>query len=330
MQKNLQIAGLLAVLIIGLYILVPFRSQEDKSPVISEESGRFLKGDVAIDMSDNDLAAVSARRKKNGSSQTVTTTVPASTVTTSVFADSFSVAQKIEETGSQSESVSKNWWVNSGAWLQSGNNLGSTVLGDLPTTDRWYKEYAATNTVDTDSGLHPQNIFRLVQRGQWANLTQQAYFKIQKINLSQSPNRNASNGLFLFNRYQTGDNLYYTGLRVDGAAVIKKKINGTYYTMAYKPFLSGSAYDRDKNPNLLPTGTWIGLKSVITTEVNNAVSIKFYVDVNRTGNWVLAVESTDDAKQFGGASITNPGFAGIRTDFLDVLFNDYRIEEAQK
>ena len=39
--------------------------------------------------------------------------------------------------------------------------------------------------------------------------------------------------MLLFNRYQDGQTLYYGGVRVDGAAVIKKKLAGVYTTLAY-------------------------------------------------------------------------------------------------
>jgi hypothetical protein len=140
----------------------------------------------------------------------------------------------VSETNSASLSSSQRWWVNSGAYLYTGNANGKTVSGALPASDSWFKEYAATNPEDTDGGAHPQNIFRLVQKGLWQNFSQEVYYTISAINQSASTNRNASNGLFLFNRYQNGDNLYYVGLRVDGNAVIKKKYNGTYYTMAFR------------------------------------------------------------------------------------------------
>ncbi len=154
----------------------------------------------------------------------------------------------------------------------------------------------------------------------------EAYFKIDQLNLSDSPNRNQTNGLFLFNRYQTGDSLYYTGLRVDGAAVIKKKIFGTYYTMAVKKVFTNGTYDRDKNQNLLPLHEWIGVRSEVSTQADKSVLIKIFTDVGRTGNWQLAAEAIDDGQKYGGAPILAPGYAGIRTDFMDVKFDDYSIK----
>ena len=243
------------------------------------------------------------------------------------FTDDFSTATTLEEAGRLTDSASPYWWLNSGGRLLVSAGLGQTLQGDLAAGDQWYKLYAASNPLDTDGGLHPQNIFRLVQTSQWLNFSQQNYFRINRLNFSASPNRNASNGLFLFNRYQGGDDLYYTGLRMDGAAVIKKKIKGSYYTMAYQPIFTvdGRTYERDTNPNLLPLDTWIGLKSEVTTGTDGRVTIKLYTDIGRTGAWTLALEALDDGVKYGGATINQAGYAGIRTDFMDLDLDDYRI-----
>lgn len=55
--------------------------------------------------------------------------------------------------------------------------------------------------------------------------------------------------------------------------------------------------------------------------------IKVFIDNNRSGDWKLALTVKDNGKIFGGRLIGNKGYAGIRTDFMDVEFDDYRIEE---
>ncbi|HBV01455.1 MAG TPA: hypothetical protein DEF00_03635 [Candidatus Taylorbacteria bacterium] len=242
-----------------------------------------------------------------------------------MFTESFNSAYTVAEAESKTASKSAAWWVSSGAYLFSKNGVGSTIMGSLPADDPWRKTFSISNPLDTDDGYHPQNIFRLVLKSQWLNLEQEAYFKVLDYNLSVSPNRNFSNGLLFFNRYQDAFNLYYTGIRVDGYVTIKKKIGGTYYTLAHKPFVADSVYHRDSNPTLLPQNTWIGLRSEVTTNADQTVSIKLYVDNGRTGNWVLAAEANDDGKSYGGAALLNEGYAGIRTDFMDVEFDDYKI-----
>ncbi|MEK7088281.1 MAG: hypothetical protein AAB952_00875 [Patescibacteria group bacterium] len=244
----------------------------------------------------------------------------------SPFYYTFKIDGTLSETGKMDDSSSPYWWLNSGGLFYLKDGMGKTIQNELPTLNKWRLAYSLSNPLDTDNGYHPQNIFRMVLRSQWRDFQQEAYFKINNLNLSASPNRNASNGLLLFNRYQDAFNLYYTGLRVDGYAVIKKKINGVYYTLAYKSFYNAAApYNRDTNPNLLPKNTWIGLRSEVKTNPDNTVSVKFFIDKDKTGNWILIAEATDDGKSYGGAAILQEGYAGIRTDFMDVEFDDYRI-----
>ncbi len=245
--------------------------------------------------------------------------------TTLAFVDDFNTDRVIQEAGSMTESGNTNWWVSSGGYAFSSNGKGTTVLGDLSLTDSWRLKFAISNPLDTDNGIHPQNIFRFVQRNLWTNLRQEAYFNITKLNLSDSPNRRESNGLLFFNRYQDAMTLYYTGIRVDGYSTIKKKINGTYYTLAYKSYFPGSTYNRDTNPNRLPVNQWIGMRSEVITNSDNTVTINLYLDEGRTGNWQLALSAIDDGKSYGGDAITKAGYAGIRTDFMDAQFDDYKI-----
>gem|GEM_PF-415253 len=249
----------------------------------------------------------------------------AAAAVSSPFVYNFNSPGLLDESGSMDTSSSPYWWLNSGGelWIEGGQ--GKTIQGDLPVTNKWRTAYAVDNPTDTDIGVHPQNIFRLVTRSKWQNLRQEVYFMIIKDQLSASSNRNASNGALLFNRYVSGQTLYYTGVRVDGAAVIKKKLNGTYYTMDYKPFVSGT-YNSSSNPNLLPKNTWIGLRSEVTTDANGVVTIKLYTDNGKTGNWVLSAQATDNGSTYGPA-ITDKAYAGIRTDFADFIFSNYKIEE---
>lgn len=243
----------------------------------------------------------------------------------SPFYYSFKVDGVLDEAGKMDDSSSPYFWLNSGGQFILKDGIGKTIQGELNKFNKWRLAYYASNPIDTDDGYYPQNILRLVTRSKWQNFRQEIYYRITKDNLSASPNRNASNGLLLFNRYLNGNNLYYTGIRVDGTAVIKKKINGTYYTMAQKPFLGGAKYDRNTNPNLLPKNVWIGLRSEVKTNNDGTVSIKLFADNGKTGNWVLIAEAIDNGKSYGGAVISSEGYAGVRTDFMDVEFDDYRI-----
>ena len=245
---------------------------------------------------------------------------------TSRFLEGFDGNFALEETGKNDASSNQSWWVNSGAFLYVNNGTGKTIFGELEKGSAWQEKYKEYNSGETDTGYHPQNIFRLVTRSKWKNFNQECYYKISRYILSKAKERSESNGILLFNRYQDGDNLYYTGLRVDGTVVVKKKCKGKYYTMAQNQFYAGK-YNRKKMPNLLPINKWIGVRSEVIDLPNGGVSIKVYVDNGRTGNWKLVLTAKDNGKSFGGAAIRNEGYAGIRTDFMDVEFDDYKIEE---
>lgn len=277
-------------------------------------------------------------RRRQRSTKTSTTTTAKTTTTISStpiapaatanksFIEKFDITQTIQEEGSMAESLSQNWWVNSGAYLFFNNGTGKTVQGSLPATDKWRLEYASSNPEDTDNGYHPQNIFRLITKTKWKNFAQQAYFKLNKYNLSSSSERYNPNGLLFFNRYIDGNNLYYTGVRVDGQVVLKKKINGNYYTVASKAYFPGT-YNKDTNPNLIPTGKWLGLRSEVKDNADGTVNIKIYIDEGRAGSWKLILDATDNNQSFGGSAIKAEGYAGIRTDFMDAEFDDYSIVE---
>lgn len=244
-------------------------------------------------------------------------------VVSSPFVYNFASDGKVVETSSTNNSSSGYWWVNSGAGFSISGGRGHTVQGALLATDPWRTLYAANNPTDTDNGYHPQNIFRLVGRSLWNNFSQQIYFKINADNLSESPNRNASNGLLLFNRYKDAYNLYYTGVRVDGYAVIKKKVGGTYYTLALEKVFPGT-YDKTSSPNLLPKNTWLGIRSVVADNPDGSVSIKVYLDKNWNGRWELVAQAIDTGAK--GAIVRGAGYGGIRTDFMDVTFDQYKME----
>ena len=231
----------------------------------------------------------------------------------------------LEETSNMKKSKSENWWLNSGGLVYFNGKEFATNQGNISKNSRWYKLYANNNPGDTDGGLHPQNIFRLVTKSKWKNFAQSVYFYIEEINLSESKNRNASNGVLFFNHYQDGDNLYYVGLRVDGSAVIKKKIEGEYYLLAEKNiFKEREKYDRENHPNLIPVKRWIGLKSEIRN-VGDEVIIKLYVDMEESSNWQFMLEAEDKEDRYGVEVIAKKGYAGIRSDFMDVIFRDYQV-----
>lgn len=240
------------------------------------------------------------------------------------FTETFDTDKTIEENWPMKKSGDRNWWVSSGAYLYYKGGIGMTIQGNLDASNPWVNKFYLANAEDTANGYRPQNIFRLVYKKRALNFSQSVYTKVDYYDVSSSTNRNASNGILLFNRYQDEFNLYYTGIRVDGQAVIKKKLNTEYSTLAIGPLFHG-IYDRDNNPNLIPTDTWVGIKTEVSNIENGQVKISLYTDIGKTGTWSLALETIDDGKKFGKA-ITNAGYGGIRTDFMDASFDDYSFQ----
>lgn len=231
--------------------------------------------------------------------------------------DCFTQDSQIVEADSPTRSISSVWWVNSGARVSGSDQVCATIQGSLPANDEWRLLYNKNNPVDTDNGYHPQNLLRLIRTVLYKNVYQEVDFKIEKDNLSASPNRNQSNGVLFFMRYVNSDNLYYAGLRVDGAAVIKKKLNGIYTTLGQTKIFPGT-YNRNSSPNLLPHSLWIGLRSEIVNLQNGGVLIRLYYDPDQSGSWkkILVVEDHT-------SPITGYGYGGIRGDFMDLKFRNY-------
>ncbi|MEK7063845.1 MAG: hypothetical protein AAB955_04125 [Patescibacteria group bacterium] len=239
------------------------------------------------------------------------------------FEYSFNKDEVFEESN-EANLVSPYWWLDSGGKLLIQSGIGSTITGDLPSDDPWRRAYATTNPVDTDDGAHPQNVFRLVSRLEWDNPRVEAAFRIRRDNLSHSPNRRESNGLFVMSRYVDSDNLYYTGIRVDGHAVIKKKFAGVYYTLAEAVLYSG-AYHRESAPSLLPHEEWIYLRSETTTDTNGTVRISLALREATSEEWRTVLATTDVGEDT--PAITKSARIGLRTDFMDVEFGPILVDE---
>src|SRR5262249_7858577 len=146
-------------------------------------------------------------------------------------------------------------------------------------------------------GYAPQNLFRLLSRSAWDNVRFSADFRIMRDTFTESPSRNESNGLFLMSGYKDENNLYYAGVRVDGRAIIAKKVQGTYYTMAKKSVFDGE-YVREKDTNLLPHHAWIGLRSETLTSKDGKVTLKLFIKTPKEQTWIELLSATDDGAQY--------------------------------
>ncbi|MEK7510959.1 MAG: hypothetical protein AAB582_01880 [Patescibacteria group bacterium] len=251
--------------------------------------------------------------------------IPIPALAAGTFAYDFSVNGTLNEVGALTESTSPYWWVNSGGFLTLTGGVSQTNQGALSATNVWRLAYLAANPTDTDNGYHPQNLFRLVTKGTWRSASVVSDFYIVRDNWSDSSNRNASNGLLLMNRYaDDGQTLYYAGVRVDGNAVIKKKYRGTYYTMAQKKVFPGT-YEAGEQSNLIPHSEWLSLKSDTVTKANGSVRIDLYMKRAGDTSWTLLVSGIDDGAKYGGTPVIADGHAGIRTDFMDMKFDRFRV-----
>lgn len=238
----------------------------------------------------------------------------------------FSVNGILNETGSPAESTSPYFWLNSGGRLTIEAGVGQTIQGAA--SGVWQSLYALTSALDTGNGNYPQNLFRLLTKSSWHNVDQKIRFSLRKFNMTETPNRDSYSGVLLMSRHTDGNNLYYAGVRMDGTAIIKKKVNGTYYTLGSAPvFAAEGGFDRDTNPNLIPGKRWMGLRSIVADQSDGSVKISLYLDKNDSGSWQLLLERIDRDGFLGAEALKSRGVSGIRTDYFDVYFDDYRLTE---
>lgn len=242
----------------------------------------------------------------------------------SPFHYTFNTEGVLEESSSMAESTSPYWWLNSGGRLTIQYNTGSTLRGDLLPTDPWRRAYQGSNPKDTDGGAHPQNLFRLISRSRWKNVRMEGSFRVLGDNWSDSENRNGSNGLFLLSRYQDQNNLYYAGIRVDGTAVIKKKLLGEYYILGTKQ-LSVEQYHEGNNSNLIPHNEWLMLRAETQNTSNGRVTIRLFMKRESDQAWEKLLEVSDPGAT-KTKTLTTEGSVGIRTDFMDVELKNITIE----
>lgn len=229
----------------------------------------------------------------------------------------------VNQTSSSLASTSPFWWVPSGGKLVLSGGVGSTITGTVPSSDPWYAYYAANKPVQTDVGAHPQNVFTMFFRQPFSTVSQEIYVKKVADNLGNTVNRAAYNGVSLYLRYIDDRNLYYAGIRADGYAIIKKQVNGVYQTLSYQKVFPG-IFDPASKPTLIPTGVWIGVKAACATNSAGVPRISLYIDNGKTGTWSLVAEAFDDPIKYGPI-VNGAGLVGVRTDFTDIQFDDFRV-----
>jgi hypothetical protein len=249
---------------------------------------------------------------------------PAAQIKSSLFY-TFNKDGVLSSASKMDDSSSPYFWITAGARLVIKDGVGQTTQGALPATHPQRIAYSTVNPLDTANGYYPQNTFRLVTRSAWGDSEATIRFNIVKTNLTNTPNRDGYSGVFLESRYIDANNVYYAGVRHDGLAILKKKIGGVYHTLTYKQaYGTTGTYNRTTNPNLLPQNKWVGLKLRTTNLANGSVKLELLADNANNGKWTTLVTYVDTG--IGGATFSKPGFSGVRTDYMDVLFDNFEFK----
>ena len=228
----------------------------------------------------------------------------------------FGSSGTLNQTVSADTSGSAYWWVANGGQLLVSNGVGKTMQGDATSANPWYTIYAKSLAVTSDNGKHPQNTFAALLRTPTLDTDQSIAVQINKDNLANTANRKPYNGIHLISRWQNDGNYYFAGLRADGHAVIKKKVGNAYYTLAEKSAFPGT-YNSTTNPNLLPKNTWMNVRMITSTDASGSVHVQLYL------NQTLMLDTTDNGAR--GATIKTEGLTGIRSDFMDMLMDNYKL-----
>ncbi|MCA9308573.1 hypothetical protein KC980_03600 [candidate division WWE3 bacterium] len=210
------------------------------------------------------------------------------------------------------------WNIVSGGILNIKKSVLSTNIGELNTQNPVYKLYQNKAPIDSDNGKHPQNLFKITTKRSYINSTQKITYKIKKLNLSDSPNRNNTNGIFLLSKYKNEQTYYKAGLRVDGNFIISRTLNGETQILAAKTYFLGD-YDRTQTPYLINTSEEDLLKFE-TIETKDGVMLKLYYRDTPKRDWFTMLEVFDPTDM----AIVSKGKNGIQTDFMDVEFTNYK------
>lgn len=223
----------------------------------------------------------------------------------------------VDETSDPNNSNSYDWQLTSGGYYDLNKGVLRVNQVDLPSDHKWAKAYA-TN-VDAEGGAHPENIARIISRqSDFQNFTLSSTFQINRVSLSDSPNRTGDKGLFHMVKYNSQDDLYYCGIRLDGDAVIKRKAGSVYSTLAQIKWWPGE-YDKTTHPCLIPVGVTIGLKTIVKS-INGVTSLTFFVTEPGTTRYIPVLTVSDNYPALSG-----PGKIGFRGDFLSWQLDDISI-----
>ncbi len=214
----------------------------------------------------------------------------------------------------------------SGVWDPFPGNNSSYPLGAPSTSLPWkgedFESYSDGELIETSSNKSLQSHLDVTSGSLYANYvgnyrrgwTTTYNFRVLAVGLSGGkrirwtnmtasyrgylwqwhPTASTTNGLHLFARYQTENDLYVASLRFDGLVTIKKKHCGNYTTLASKTY---------GKPALK---TWYTLEF---STIGTTLTFKL--------NGQVVLTAKDDTFSWGTT--------GIRTDYADVYFDDWQL-----
>jgi hypothetical protein len=193
---------------------------------------------------------------------------------------------------------SDDWWVTSGS-LFAHDGYGWTGRPDTVLPD-------AKSTNGTGSA-----IFRVVSKPDDFRDVQLSV-RIRVEELTDPADAHAYDGVHLFLRYQSPDELYGVSVfRRDGLVLVKRKLPGGEAPGRYRTLAAA------KRPQ--PLNTWFQVVATIVTLNSGSVRITVRID----GKPVL--EATD--RGLAGAPIKGGGRVGLRGDNCQFSFTDFRAVE---
>jgi hypothetical protein len=233
--------------------------------------------------------------------------------------ENFSINSRVSEKSTPEQSNNPHWWAKSGGEMIISNGTGKTIQGNLKKNNYWAKVYSKSNPVDTNNGQQPQNVFMALTRSEWTNGEYQTYFKSNRYNAINSPNRTSESGMALLARYTDDNNYYRVGFSADGNIILIKRVNGTNYTLSKNTYFAGNYTETS---SLIPRGYWYGIRAVFENVSSTSVKISVYAD-KTGGQWQLVNELIDSGTL--GKPIVSKGLAGIKTDFMDAEFDGFQI-----
>ena len=96
--------------------------------------------------------------------------------------------------------------------------------------------------------------------------------------------------------------------------------------MAEKQIFPGD-YEREKDMSLVPQIEWLTLRTETTTNKKGVVTISLFMKRATETKWTLLLKGLDTGTNFDSPPLVGSHPLGIRTDFMDVEFDNFMAEK---